>query len=202
MGKGTLMVTPDETNHENAKTLFDAAVQFTLEEGNFVWSRFSAVMVAQSIIAFVFGQAFLQSLQKDSSALEKILAVGFSIVLILGGILLCQVWKPITVRSFGYQEMYLLSARELADNYLKISDPGFAENFLKKGDEFGHSRQPVKFAILNDPQHKTLEMPRDGKMTGKDAALHIISLFKWFYILAFVVTLIYLGVLVAPYLPK
>lgn len=79
------MATTDDSNCENAKTLFDAAVQFTLAEGIFVWSRFSAVMVAQSIVAFVFGQAFFTALTETNSTNARILALVFAFVLIVVG---------------------------------------------------------------------------------------------------------------------
>ncbi|MBX6752581.1 MAG: hypothetical protein IRY85_23455, partial [Micromonosporaceae bacterium] len=98
----------DEAQREDARVAYSSAIALWAYEGESAWSRFNAMLVANSILLAFIG--FLYG--SDNPPKLPILAVA------VFGILFCAVWWVITVRAFDHQSYWVLSARELEERYL------------------------------------------------------------------------------------
>src|SRR5262249_14888563 len=118
-------------NPTDAQAGYQAAVALWVYEGNLVWAKFNALLVANSIVLAIYGLAL--GAAKVSRA--------FIICLPLAGIVLCLVWWAQTKRGFDYFTYWILSARELEESCLSEQVQTVA-----RGGLFGAGR-PVSMAI-------------------------------------------------------
>jgi hypothetical protein len=89
------------------RTGYEAAVQLWTYEGEQNWARFNVMLLANSVL--IGALAILLTSPSSSSPLSHIFAVA--------GIIVCIAWFLITKRGFDYQTYYVLSARELEEQY-------------------------------------------------------------------------------------
>src|SRR5690349_10694594 len=85
------MASPDpDPNPADIQIGYQAAVALWIYEGNLIWSKFNALLVANSIVLAVFG------LSLGSSRLPQPFTIGLPIA----GIILCAAWAILTKRGF------------------------------------------------------------------------------------------------------
>ena len=96
------------TGLEEARLGYQTAVSLWTHEGNLIWSKFNAMLVANSIV--LAGVGFVS----NSSSASVLLRTGLSLV----GLALCFFWLQFTKRGFDYYTYWVLSARELEEKYL------------------------------------------------------------------------------------
>jgi len=96
---------------ENARVGYQAAVNLWTCEGQLIWARFSAMLLANSIIVAVIGIVI---------SADRALPV-FSVGMPIAGLILCFVWTLMTKRGFDYYVYWIRSARELEEEFLKDS---------------------------------------------------------------------------------
>jgi len=101
----------DAIRTENARIGYQAAVDLWTYEGEQVWNRSNVMLVANSIVVAVIGLVITS--QRPVPVL--------TVVLPITGLILCAVWFLLMKRGFDYSVYYVLSARELKEQYL--ADP-------------------------------------------------------------------------------
>lgn len=94
---------------ENARVGYQAAVNLWTYEGQLIWARFSAMLLANSIVVAVIGIVISG---------DRALPV-FSVGMPIAGLILCILWWLITKRGFDYYVYWIRSARELEEEFLK-----------------------------------------------------------------------------------
>ena len=101
-------VTDNDQATENAKVGYQVAIELWTYEGELVWSKFNAMLVANSIVLALIGFTL------NSNQLPQVLAVGMPVA----GLLLCLAWFLLTKRGFDNYVYWILSARELEERHL------------------------------------------------------------------------------------
>ncbi len=107
---------------ENARVGYQAAIDIWTYEGEVIWARTNIMLLANSIILATVGLVLI------SQHPLFVLVISLSIV----GVMLCIIWFLTIKRAFEYQQFWILSARELEEQYL--SDP---VQTLFRGGSFG-----------------------------------------------------------------
>ncbi|MBK6796468.1 MAG: hypothetical protein IPG76_06680 [Acidobacteria bacterium] len=95
---------------ENARIGYQAAINLWIYEGNVIWSRFAAMVSANTIVIATIGIIITSSTSKN----RLLLKLGLCAM----GLVLCVTWAVLMRRGFQYFRFWLLSARELEDQYL------------------------------------------------------------------------------------
>lgn len=150
-----------QNNFESAKLGYEMYIQLWIYEGNSVWAKFNAMLVANGIVF----AAFTQIESKLTLVLLGIL-----------GVLLCIGWYTITIRGFKAIDYWIFSARELEEQYLSSSLTG-----VKRGSDFFGGKQVV-FNFGKRP--KKLKMPGYSNwINNRNSSFFIISLFAISYII-------------------
>ncbi len=93
---------------ETARVGYASAIELYTYEGETIWSRFSAMVIGNSILVAAISQLYIS----DKKPLLLIIALAFT------GILLDITWFVLMTRSFAFQDYWLLAARELEELYL------------------------------------------------------------------------------------
>jgi len=120
-----------ETDLEHARTGYVAAVELWTYEGDSIWTRFNAMLVANSVILAFIGLIY------GSTGPSPIFKKGLAIT----GLLLCMVWLILTKRAFDYYKYWILSARELEEKHLSS-----VVKTVSRGGAFAEG-EPVNFFI-------------------------------------------------------
>lgn len=121
----------DDAQREDARVAYSAAISLWAYEGESAWSRFNAMLVANSILLAFIGLLY------DTDNQPKTLMTGIAGF----GILLCAVWWVLSVRAFAYQNYWVLSARELEERYMSP-----VVRTAARGGDFAQGR-PVELFI-------------------------------------------------------
>ena len=95
-------------NMENARLGYQAAANLWVYEGETLWSKFNALLVANSIVLAAL--ALAMNARRPPAV--------FLIAMPIAGIILCALWLLLTMRSFAYYRYWFWSAREFEDQYL------------------------------------------------------------------------------------
>lgn len=99
------------TDLENARSGYQAAVALWVHEGQGIWSKFTGMVYAHTILILTIS-AILTSNKADDLCLVRV-------ILCILGLLICIAWMIITARSFVYHDYYVKSAREIENLYLE-----------------------------------------------------------------------------------
>jgi hypothetical protein len=118
---------------ENARVGYQAAVNLWTYEGQLIWARFSAMLLANSIVVAVIGIVI---------SADRALPV-FSVGMPIAGLILCLVWTLMTARGFDYYKHWGMSACELEDRFL--SDP--VQTVYRVGDFKAKKRKKIEVLI-------------------------------------------------------
>jgi hypothetical protein len=93
----------------NLRTGYQIAVDLWISEGQQIWSRFNAMLVANSILVVGLHDDWI----------NNHLPLVFKICLCFVGLFLCLVWFLLMNRDFEYQKYLVWSAREIEEQFLK-----------------------------------------------------------------------------------
>jgi hypothetical protein len=93
---------------EKATIGYQAAISLWIYEGSTIWGKYSAMLVANSLITASIGFSM------GSHASSHMFSLGLPIA----GIALCGLWFLLTKRSFDNYLYWISSARELEERYL------------------------------------------------------------------------------------
>ena len=113
----------DDFNEEILRA-YEIAVNICICEAELCWSRFNAMLVANSVILAMLG---LGSERSNFALIAYILP--------MIGIVLCLCWRALMRRGFDYHRYYLLSARELEEQL-----PSSKIRTLSRGSDFAAGR--------------------------------------------------------------
>jgi len=125
---------------DNARIGYQVAVSLWIYEGELLWSKFNTLIVANSIILAT------TSLTMSTSNCLKVFSIGMPIV----GITLCGLWFLLAKRGFSNHRYWILSARELEENFLRNS-----VKTISRGGDFRDGKK-IEIKIGNKP--KQLQM--------------------------------------------
>lgn len=162
----------DQGRIENARVGYQAAMNLWIYEGEIFWSKFNALLVANSI---VLGSIALS--MSDTCPLS-IFTIGMPVT----GIILCLVWFLTTKRSFDYYRYWIFSAREIEEQYLSNS-----VQTISRGGKFADGKV---VEIVIGGEGKRLKMSRWGRFRVEWSSYLIISLFFMIYALLLVINVI------------
>jgi hypothetical protein len=95
---------PDRPDPDDVRVIYQVAMATYAYEGAQVWTRFSAMLVAHSILIVVIGQLLIL---EAASPLRL-----FATALTGAGFLVSLLWLMITVRGFRYHDIFLAAAKE------------------------------------------------------------------------------------------
>ena len=159
----------DDALREDARVAYSAAISLWAYEGESAWSRFNAMLVANSILLAFIG--FLHDSDNPPKTLMTIIAAL--------GIPFCGLWWMLTARGFGHQAYWVLSAREIEERYM-----GPAVRTVARGGDYAGGR-PVELVIGGAPD--TRRLPWAGRLARVALAANlIIGVFLAMYVLLIV----------------
>jgi hypothetical protein len=122
---------------ENARVGYQVAVSLWIYEGSQIWSKFTAMIYANTIVLATIGIVITSTRASDLRLLRVALAI-------LGLVL----WILLTKRSFEYYNYWIFSSREIEENYL--SD---AVQTVSRGAVFADGK-PGSFQTRPKIQHQ------------------------------------------------
>ena len=131
MGEDMTNADPQDSEIEDIRLGYQAAIDLLVYEGELIWARFNAMLVANTIIITIIGFSI------SSSRPLSVILVGMPIL----GMVLCGMWFFLTKRGFDYYKYWVFSARELEER--------LGSNFVRtvsRGAEFSSGR-PVLFKL-------------------------------------------------------
>ena len=99
----------EKTPIENARTGYQVAVTLWTYEGNLIWSKFTAMVYANTIVLATIG------LLITSKPEFQFLRIALAVL----GLQLCLAWFWIIKRSFDYHNYWVFSAHELEALYIQ-----------------------------------------------------------------------------------
>ena len=159
----------DERQLENARVGYQVAASLRTSRAEELWSQFNAFVTANSIILTAAVIAI------SSPQPTPVLSIGMPVV----GLVLCALWLMLHARGVGYVRYYLLSARELEEQFLSDS-----VRTLSRG---GHLAEGEKIELLLDGEHK----PRRMNFFGQILRVRTVA-----YLVIMVFAVMYLAILV------
>jgi len=155
----------------DARVGYQAAVTLWAYEGNTFWSKFYAMLVANSI---VIGSVALSNTVQNPSC---VFVVGMPIF----GIVLCILWLQLSERSLCNYDYWILAAREIEERFLSGS-----VDFVRRGGDYTKGKK-VKLQV-SDPDRQEMRMNWLGRRPRvRIAAYAVIGLFTAVYIAMLVV---------------
>jgi hypothetical protein len=106
---------PDRPNMEDVRVVYQATLSIYAYEGAQVWTRFSAMLVAHSILIVVIGQLLMDATNPFRFFVKALAGAGFLVSLL---------WLMITVRGFRYHDIFQGAAKKQEAH---LSAPPFVE---------------------------------------------------------------------------
>lgn len=158
---------------ETARSAYGAAISLMTYEGNLIWAKYNAMLVANSIILSAAG----------ISATPKLDSPWWSIGLALAGLLITVSWFLLTKRGFDNYVYWIFSARELEESYLR-----YEVKTLSRGGNFADGKT-VNLKI--DGKFVPIRMSYwSRKLRAKHASYSVLLVFSIFYLIIFVCQLL------------
>ena len=162
----------DPIRIENARVGYQVATNLWVYEGETLWSKFNAFLVANSIVLASIGL---------SMAVSSRLAV-FSIGMPVVGIILCGFWFLLIKRSFQFYIYWIFSAREIEEQHLSGS-----VQTISRGGKFADGK---KVEIGIGGEKKQLQMSRLSRLSVRWVSYLIIVLYSVICGLIFIVNIV------------
>jgi len=163
----------DQVKIENARVGYQVATNLWIYEGETLWSKFNALLVANSIILGSIG------ISMTASSRLVVFSMGMPII----GIILCGLWFLLTKRSFEFYVYWIFSAREIEERYLKGS-----VQTISRGGKFADGE---KVEITIGGERKQRLMRGWGRLFRiKWTSYLIIGLFFVIYAVLFIITIL------------
>ena|GEM_PF-1571842 len=125
----------DRKKLEDARIGYQAAIDLWAYVGEENWSRFNAMIFANSVIIALIGLAIINTKPE----------LLISLILSIFGLFLCATWFIIMRRGFDYQKYYMMSAREIEEKFLSNT-----LITVSRGGPFGNG-EPVSLRITDIP---------------------------------------------------
>lgn len=151
---------------ENARIGYQVAVDLWTFQSTLNWSRFNAMLTANSIILAIFGV----SLQAGNSVVSNIRF--FQTVLLSVGLFLCLFWIVLTARGNDYHRYWIKEARDIEIKY------------------FRHQFSTISGAQINDPKGKRIQfgwLSRSILGRSQNYSIYfVISAFIFLYVASFI----------------
>jgi hypothetical protein len=152
----------------NVVAAYEAAISLWTYEGQMIWARYNAMLIANSVVLAAIG---LTAGNQDT-------ALVFRAGLPVAGILLCLLWWSLLARGFDYYAYWILSARELEELYLAPD-----ARTVSRGAAFAAGR-PVYFK--RGDQEVPHQLSRASRLLRVRHNSHIVLLvFAVLYVLSF-----------------
>lgn len=96
--------------HDIAKLGYETAVQLWIYEGELIWSKYNAMLVANSIVMGILGFA----ISSNNVSVPKYYMIGLGVV----GIVLCLAWYQLMKRGYDTLIYWVFSALEIEATHL------------------------------------------------------------------------------------
>lgn len=161
----------EQSEVENARVGYQVATSLWVYEGESLWSKFNALLVANSIVLGSIGLAM------GASSRVVVFSVGMPIV----GIILCVFWFLLTKRSFDNYIYWIFSAREIEERFLINS-----VKTISRGGDFTDGKE-ISLQIGSKP--RKFQMSRLGRLLRvRWISYFIIGLFLVMYTLILIVS--------------
>ncbi len=155
----------EQSKVENARVGYQTATSLWTYEGNLLWAKFNALLIANSIVLGSIGLAM------NASDRLSMFLVGMPIM----GVLLCVLWFLLTKRSFDTYVYWISSAREIEEKFLSGS-----VRTVSRGADFAEGK-PVSLQIGGEL--RPFQMSRwGGLLRIRIASYLIIGLFFAMYL--------------------
>ena len=154
-----------EQELENARVGYQVAASLRTSRAEELWSQFNAFVTANSIILAA------AVITIGSPAPTPVLSIGMPVV----GLVLCALWSVLHVRGVAYVRYYLLSARELEEQFLSGS-----VRTLSRG---GQLAEGEAIELLLDGQQRPRRMDFLGRVLRvRTVAYLVITVFAIMYV--------------------
>ncbi len=145
---------------QNTRAGYKAALDLWTIQGNQSWTRFNALLVANSVFLAAVGWLITRQTAIPPVALSVL------------GVVLCVLWFLLLVRGIEYQEYWVRAVRELEQRLEGV-------DIVNRGKTFGEGA-PVEFAL--PPPGNRLRMTCIGRFKGRHAMYGIIAFFVMLYV--------------------
>jgi hypothetical protein len=159
---------------DNARVGYQVATGLWIYEGGLIWSKFNALLVANSIVI-----AAIVVIMTVADSASPLVVGGFSILMSIVGFSLCLLWIAITERSFTFHNLWVLSARKTEEQFLKN-----AVTTVTRGGALADGNE-VKFSIGEPPEERSVSLGRRA-LRVETATYRIIYLFMGLYVVLFI----------------
>ena len=151
---------------EKARVSYEVAVKMWQWEGDLIWSKSNAMLVANSVVLAIIGLAITNRL--------RAIAIGLS----FAGLLLCFLWYLATVRGFDNVGYWILCARELEGSQLNDE----TVKYVSRGAGYARG-ESVTFHLEDNAEYRMSDTAR--LLSVKQVAYGIIAVFAVVYVCAF-----------------
>jgi hypothetical protein len=159
--------TDDEKRLGNARIGYQVAASLWVYEGNLIWAKFNALLLAHSII--LAGTGLSMTSQYPVVLLNKALPVA--------GFALCVLWGLLVKRGFDNYVYWVWTTRELEEQHL--ADP---VKTTSRGGVYADGKEAV--TIVVGGERKELKMPWiSGLLKAEYASYFVILVFAALYVL-------------------
>jgi len=160
----------DDQVAEDARVAFVAAVDLWIYEGTLIWSKFNAMLVANSVVLATIG------LTATGSPGPKGESKLFTAALAAAGLVLCALWMALNRRGYEYHRYWVLSARELEEQHLAPTSCT-----VSRGGTYADG-DPVSMMINNRSNELRMSRMSRWLRTGWNSYL-IVATFALLYLL-------------------
>lgn len=168
MNQAEQVIGSRESNElQNARIGYHIATNLSNTEVQMLWSKFNALLVANSIILYTADK------MKDNTTL-------FSRIIPLFGIILCILWFALLKRSWHQHTYFIKAAREIEETFLSDS-----VTTLSRGDKVSEGDE-VKFRFKE--RDEPFRIPFLGSLKVKNLSYIIVGIFFFLYIVLLIDT--------------
>lgn len=168
------MANNESENVENAQIGYDVAMATCQWEGELIWSKFNAMLVANSVVLAILGLTITYTGTRQLNLV--------TVVISIAGIVLSLLWGLLTRRGFYNYKYWIRCARELEGHLLPVESVHRGATYAK-GDKVTFKIRDKDGKVIDDHfqlgsviQHFNVET----------SSYLIISLFAVMYILALI----------------
>ncbi len=168
----------------NARIGYQVAANLEANEVRALWSRFSAMLTANSIIIGIIGLLWKTAIPPES---DKLIPTIGSIVMSFFGLVLCLFWYWMIARKQEFCKYLMISTRELENKYLR--DP---VRTIVRGRRLTDSQDPI--CIYDGKRTEVVQMNGWKKHKTANVARYVILAFSILYFIIIALSVILLAV--------
>ena len=134
------------SENESALAGYQASMNLWIYEGNILWSKFNALLVANSVVLTAYG----------FTAGSGAVVGAFAWALPIAGIVLCLLWAQLMRRGFDNYRYWIYSARELEEKHLSPTT-----KLVSRGGDYADG-SAVSLTIGG--AQKPMQIPKPGRL--------------------------------------